>query len=141
MKKNTSWKFTDELSISGSGEFGLREIQLLPPLSFVPLNGYWLFSAKPTLFIVFVSSLILYTTHWTEIVAVSFLLEKLEIDLLPEACQVFGLQPFSGLFSLKRLQVPVNLLKRSTNKIYPQYKIDDGENLSTLVNKTLQNCK
>ena len=102
MKKNTSWKFTDELSISGSGEFGLREIQLLPPLSFVPLNGYWLFSAKPTLFIVFVSSLILYTTHWTEIVAVSFLLEKLEIDLLPEACQVFGLQPFSGLFFIKK---------------------------------------
>ena len=101
----------------------------------MPLNGYWLFSAKPTLFIVFVSSLL-----YTEIVAVS-LLEKLEIDLLPEACQVFGLQPFSGLFSLKRLQVPVNLLKRSTNKIYPQYKIDDGENLSTLVNKTLQNCK
>ena len=95
----------------------------------MPLNGYWLFSAKPTLFIVFVSSLILlYTTDWTEIVAVSFLLEKLEIDLLPEACQVFGLQPFSGLFSLKRLQVPVNLLKRSTtSKIYPQYIIEDGE--------------
>ena len=62
----------------------------------MPLNGYWLFSAKPTLFIVFVSSLL-----YTEIVAVS-LLEKLEIDLLPEACQVFGLQPFSGLFFIKK---------------------------------------
>ena len=89
----------------------------------MPLNGYWLFSAKPTLFIVFVSSLL-----YTEIVAVS-LLEKLEIDLLPEACQVFGLQPFSGLFSLKSLQVPVNLLKRSTTSkiVYPQYIIEDGE--------------
>ena len=45
MKKNMSWKFTDESSISGSGEFGHVHVQLA--FLFISQIGFWVKEKYP----------------------------------------------------------------------------------------------